>query len=113
MPRPITAFVYGLFMDPELLRSKATAPEGIRAGEVTNFALRVGARAALMPSAGNRAYGMLMELTHEELERLYDDASLRPYRPEAVLVKTSDGAISAALCYNLPDPPAPNEHNPD
>ena len=35
------------------------------------------------------------------------------YVPEAVLAKTLDGVMVAALCYNLTETPRPDERNPD
>ena len=56
---------------------------------------------------------MLMKLSHSELDKLYSEPSVQAYRPEPVLAVTRDGATVAALCYNLPEPPATNEHNAD
>ncbi len=54
-----------------------------------------------------------MSLTLAELERLYSEPSLQAYQPQAVLAHLASGGIVAALCYNLPEPPAPNERNPE
>jgi len=61
------------------------APSNPRRAYVEGFALRIGQRATLLPSAGTRVYGMLYALTHAELERLLYRAGLEHYRPEAVL----------------------------
>ena len=52
-----------------------------------------------------------MELSHEEIEQLYSERSVRAYRPEAVLAQLDDGSRLPALCFNIIDPPRPNEHN--
>jgi hypothetical protein len=52
-----------------------------------------------------------MELTHDEIEHLYSDASVRAYRPEALLCELGDGSRVPALCFNLIVPPAPEEAN--
>jgi hypothetical protein len=54
-----------------------------------------------------------MKLSHAEVEKLYADPSVQVYRPEPVLAIASNGASIAALCYNLPEPPTANEHNPE
>lgn len=36
---------------------------------------------------------------------------MRAYRPEPVLAALRNGATVAALCYNLPEPPSPDERN--
>ena len=69
--RRIDAFFYGLFMDVDVLRESKVAPSNPRRAYVADFALRIGQRATLLPAAGARAYGMLIALTHRELERLY------------------------------------------
>ena len=109
--RRIDAFFYGLFMDVEVLRANEVIPVDPRRAYVDNFALRIGARATLIPSLGARAYGMIIALTHRELEHLYAGPGLEDYRAEAVLARPLDGDVTAALCYNLREPPGPHERN--
>jgi len=111
--RRIDAFFYGLFMDVDVLRESKVAPSNPRRAYVADFALRIGQRATLLPAAGARAYGMLIALTHRELERLYTAPGLEQYRPEAVLAQTLGGTLVPALCYNLREAPAAQERNPD
>ncbi len=111
--RRIAVFFYGLFMDPEVLRSKGVvAPEG-RPAALEGFGLRIGRRATLVPSAKERSYGMLMELTAGEIDALYGASGLEDYRPEAVPCTTLGGEIVCALCYTLPVAPAPGEAHPE
>lgn len=111
--RLVDVFFYGLFMDHELLRDRGMRPSEIRLAVVIGLALRIGARAALVPLAEGQVYGLLMKLSPAELEQLYSDASVRAYRPEPVRAVTTDGTIVTAQCYNLPQPPAPEERNPE
>ena len=111
--RRIDAFFYGLFMDLGILRDSGVAPVNPRRAYVDDFALRIGQRATLLPSAGTRAYGMLFALTHSELERLYAAPGLEQYRPEAVLAQPLRGTPAPALCYNLREAPRPDERNPE
>jgi Gamma-glutamyl cyclotransferase, AIG2-like len=111
MPRRIAVFFYGLFMDADILRSKAIDPAGPRRASVSGFALRIGQRATLVPDPDGRAHGVLMELQHEEIDRLYADPSVQMYRPEAVVAEIGDGSRIAALCFNLPVAPGPDERN--
>lgn len=111
--RRIDAFFYGLFMDSEVLRASNVTPFNSRRAYVDDFALRIGQRATLVPSAGARAYGVLFALTHLELERLYAAPGLDQYRPEAVLAQPLGGRRSPALCYNLREAPRPEERNPE
>jgi hypothetical protein len=112
-PRQIDSFFYGLFMDAQVLRQAGTKPSNLRRAYVADFELRIGQRATLVPSPGARAYGMLIALTHAELERLYSAPGLDLYRPEAVVAHLSEGAAIPALCYNLVQAPEPYERNPE
>lgn len=103
---------YGLFMDAEVLRAKGAEPANIRAAAAPGFELRIGQRATLFANPGACTYGMLMQLTHMEIEKLYAEPSVQAYRAEAVLAQVSDGAFVPALCFNLVTPPAPEGRNP-
>ena len=109
--RRIEVFFYGLFMDADLLRTKGVNPINIRPASVSGFALRIGQRATLLRNPKGLAHGIIMELTHAEVEQLYSESSVRAYRPEAVLCKLNDGSTIPALCFNLLEPPRPDEAN--
>lgn len=109
--RRIAVFFYGLFMDADLLSTKGVNPSNARAASVPGFALRIGQRATLVGDPGGRAHGILMELTHAEIDQLYRETSVRAYRPEAVLCELKDGSRVPALCFNLIEPPRPEEAN--
>lgn len=109
--RRITVFFYGLFMDADLLRSKGVAAARIRRAGVQNFALVIGRRATLVPLKGARSYGVLMDLTHDELAMLYSSSDLQCYHPEALVAQTFDAESVPALCYNLSEPPGPEDRN--
>ncbi len=110
-PRRLDVFFYGLFMDDRLLVSKGIHPTDIRPASVSGLALRIGARAALVAAPGHAVHGILMKLTHADLDRLYAEPGVQVYRPEPVLAQARDGATVAALCYNLPEAPAPDQRN--
>ncbi len=116
--RRIDAFFYGLFMDLEILEENQVEPVNPRQAYLEDFGLRIGRRATLVPAAGARAYGMVFELTHDHLDKLYSAPGLTSYRPEAVLVQEYQGATQPAqpaplpaLCYNLGEAPGPDEAN--
>jgi len=111
--RQIDGFFYGLFMDEQVLRQAGARPANFRRAYVADFALRIGQRATLVPSPGERAYGMLVSLTHAELEGLYGAPGLQGYRPEAVIAHPLEGEAIPALCYNLARAPEPHERNPE
>src|SRR5258708_7092662 len=109
--RQVDVFFYGLFMDEDLLRAKGVRPALVRVVSVQGFVLRIGQRASLAPDVSGRVHGVVASLTHSDLERLYSEPSVRAYRPEAVLARLPEGDMIAALCYNLEEPPSPDEHN--
>lgn len=111
--RTIDVFFYGLFMDVELLQSKGVTATQIRNASVAGFELRIGDRATLVPASTGRAFGAVASLSHEDLARLYSEPSVQAYRPEAVLAQLTDGETIAALCFNLIEPPAAHERNPE
>ncbi|HJX97992.1 MAG TPA: gamma-glutamylcyclotransferase family protein [Chthoniobacterales bacterium] len=111
--RRLDVFFYGLFMDQDLLRAKGVQPTFLRSALVEGFALRIGERASLVPDESGRVHGVVMSLSHDELEKLYSEPSVRAYRPEAVLERLGNDEIIAALCFNLPQPPSPAERNPE
>ena len=110
--RRVDVFFYGLFMDDALLREKGINPQNRRVAFVDNFRLIIGTRATLYPCTNETVHGVLFSLTHSELDALYSESSVSVYRPEAVLAQLADGSVIAALCFNLPTPPSPDERNP-
>lgn len=109
--RRIEVFFYGLFMDVDLLRTKGVYPTNIRPASVPGFALRIGQRATLLRNPNGLAHGILVELTHAEIDQLYAEPTVQAYRPEAVLCELNDGSRIPALCFNLIEPPRPEEAN--
>lgn len=112
-PRKLNGFFYGLFMDENVLRKAGTHPINVRHAYVDDFALRIGNRATLIPSPGDRAYGMLIALSHPDLDILYNAPGLEVYRLEALIAQPFEGKAVPALCYNLVKEPEPHERNPE
>lgn len=112
-PRKHDGFYYGLFMDVNVLREAGTNPTNVRPAYADNFALRIGNRATLISSPGARVYGMLISLSHADLDILYNAPGLEVYRPEALLATPFEGDAVPALCYNLIQSPEPHERNPE
>ena len=112
MGERVEVFFYGLFMDEAVLRGKGLRPEGRRVASVEGFRLVIGERATLVPRAGSVVYGVLYALTRAEVDALYSEESVSAYRPEVVPARAAGGGVAPALCFNLPEPPAPGERNP-
>jgi hypothetical protein len=113
MIRCIDIFFYGLFMDADALREKGLDPINIRRANVKGMALRLGDRATLVPDPAGCVHGMLMALSHAQLDQLYTDHSVSAYRPEPVIAELADGAPVPALCFNLPTLPQTHRTNPE
>ncbi len=109
--RRIDGFFYGLFMDPDVLAAAGVIPTNPRMAYADGLALRIGNRATLVAEPGARAYGMVYALMHGELAQLYGAPGLENYRPATIIVRLLDGGETAALCYNLNEPPAEHEQN--
>jgi hypothetical protein len=113
MERRVEVFFYGLFMDADALRENGFHPANARQASVEDMALHLGERATLIPEHGGCVHGMLMSLTHAEIDRLYAEPSVAAYRPEPVMASLRDRSIVAALCFNLPTVPAGVRSNPE
>jgi hypothetical protein len=109
----VAVFFYGLFMDPELLRAQGVHPSAMRRARLPGYQLRLGARATLVPDPRATVHGFLTTLALPELTRLYSGPGLDAYRAEPVLVHPDDGPPTPAHCFNLSQPPRPEESNPD
>lgn len=95
-------FFYGLFMDETLLAAKAVSPTESAVGYVEGFALHIGERATLLPEAGARAYGVLMNVTSAEAAKLYSEPSVADYIAESLVVHLPGDVQVPAVSYNLP-----------
>src|ERR1700722_19193877 len=108
----VNVFFFGLFMDADALRSSGFHPSNEQQARVEGMILRLGQRAALALDPSQSTYGFVMDLSQEELDRLYSDPSVAAYRPEAVVVRLISGDKIDAVCYNLPVPSKPGGRNP-
>ena len=99
----MNVFFYGLFMDKDRLAEKSIVPSNAVIGYVDGFRIRIGDRATLQRCVGARAYGVMMEVSLDELTQLYAESSVADYLPEPVTVELADGSHAEASCYNLAD----------
>lgn len=113
MERRVNVFFYGLFMDAEVLRAKGLRPANARMASVNGFVLHIGQRATLLPDPNSRVYGVLMELTHKEIDQLYSESGVAAYRPEALVADPADGSRVPALCFNLSEASDRESPNPE
>lgn len=79
MAEHVTVFFYGLFMDPDALEAKGLRPSQVRQAYVNHFKLTLGARVTLVPEVDGRVHGMIMRLSHAEVDELYSEPSVSAY----------------------------------
>jgi hypothetical protein len=99
--RTIDVFFYGLYMDPEMLRSMNVKPRRRRPAVAEGYSLRIGQQATLVRDTGAATWGIVYAITHSEMDYLYGASSMSQYRPEPLLVRTIDEEFVPALCCNL------------
>ena len=99
--RKVWTFFYGSFMNPDVLAEADVHPIGQQMARLDDWELKIAPRATLIPTQGSCVYGILAQLTHSEIDRLYakDWFGFGTYLPEAVMVTNSVGHPSAAMCY--------------
>jgi hypothetical protein len=110
---PIDVFFYGLYMDESVLAGAGVTPRSPRKAKADGFALRIGKRATLVRAPDGMVWGVVFALTPGELAALYGAPGLEMYRPEEIEIVLENRAIIPARVYNLPEPPAPDERNPE
>lgn len=103
-------FFYGLYMAPEILEGKGVSARNPRKGYVEGFQLIIGKKATLLRKSGEKAYGMVYSLTHDEIYSLYQGSGLKDYAAKALAVIV-DNEVIPALCCNLITPPGEQESN--
>lgn len=100
--KTIKVFFYGLFMDTEVLLKNGVHASNPKKAYAEGYALKIGNRASLIPSKGNKAYGILMEVNDGEILKLYAEKSVADYIAEKITVVTESQEQHIAICYNLP-----------
>ncbi len=106
-------FFYGLYMDPDVLKTKGVVPRNPRKAVAKGYRLRIGNMATLLREPNAEAHGIVYQLTHAEVHRLYGGSGLDAYVAEPIMVETEGHGKVAALCCNLLIPPAEGESNPE
>lgn len=98
-----TVFFYGLFMDECLLKAKGFNPIHIESVSLMGFQLKIGERATLVQKSGGVCYGVVMDMTGDELKQLYSGEGVEDYQAEEVVVQTGEGRAVNAITYLLPE----------
>ena len=99
--RRVWTFFYGSFMSRDVLAKADVHPTERQRARLDGWSLKIAPRATLVPAAGDHVYGILAQLTHAEIDKLYtkDWFGFGTYLPEAVMVTNAEARQSAAICY--------------
>ena len=97
-----SVFFYGLFMDEYLLIGKGFHPSNRKLAFANGYGLRIGEKATLVKSVSESSYGIVMDLSEDEIDRLYSASGVSDYVPEQIEVTDKDGNTYKVQCYNLP-----------
>ena len=101
----VWTFFYGSYMNRRVLGEVDIAPPRFETARLPGYDIVIAPRANLVPSSEHSVYGVLAEVTHAELARLYahaKDVLGETYLPHPVLVETAEGGWRPALCYLAP-----------
>jgi hypothetical protein len=90
-------------MDSSLLEDMGFRPKLIGTAKLDDYQIHIGDRATLIPAAGSVAYGVLMELSGDELSALYSRPEVSGYEAEPVNVSLlENNSNKRSVCYILP-----------
>ena len=90
--RRVSVFFYGSFINFDVLKQADLEPEGFRVARLHAWDIHIGPLATLIPKDNGVVFGIVVECTHAELDRLYAQDWVGAYLPEAVLVEV-DGTF--------------------
>jgi hypothetical protein len=95
-------FFYGSFINRAVLKQAGYVLARFEVARLSGFDISIRPLANLVRSDQHCVYGIVAPATHEQLRRLYSQAWVGTYLPEAVLVETLDGTWRPALCFIAP-----------
>jgi Gamma-glutamyl cyclotransferase, AIG2-like len=100
----VWGFFYGGLINPAVMRRVGMKPTQQAVASLPGYSLKIAPFVNLVPSSRDTVYGLLLELTHAEINATY--AQLKAtYVPMPVITFDLDGRIRAALCYIVPSMP--------
>ena len=100
--RLVEIFFYGLHMDAESLRQKGVVIRQPRLATILHHRVAVREKAMLLREKDALAYGMLYQLTHAEIDMLYQHQT--GYRAEAFLANDGEHEVCAVSMVHIEPP---------
>ncbi|MDG1708523.1 MAG: gamma-glutamylcyclotransferase [Emcibacteraceae bacterium] len=98
----VTAFFYGLFLDPYILKSLNIKHKNFRIAKLQGYDLIIGERANLKKEKTSHVWGSIMDIKEEDIKALYSAKSVNEYCPYKVECQLINGETLPAVVYLLP-----------
>jgi hypothetical protein len=98
-------FFYGGLINPDVMERVGLRAMNQRRAFLPGHAIEIAPLVNLRPSPADTAFGLLMEVRHEDLQHVYGQLKAT-YLPYPVLAHDFEGALVPALCYIVPEMPA-------
>ncbi len=99
----VNVFFYGSYINFKVLKEADINKRAFEVGRINGYVLTISPLANLSYKNEGIVYGIVTQLTHSELDRLYQDHAKGKlggdYLPEAVTVYQLNGVYTPALCY--------------
>ena len=99
----VDVFFYGGYMNIEVLMNRGISERAYHVCQLPGYELTIGSSANVVKNGLGRVFGIVMQLTHDEIDILYGSEAQAKlgtqYMPEPVLVMTAAGNIVPSLCY--------------
>ncbi|WP_100962494.1 hypothetical protein [Bosea sp. FBZP-16] len=100
-PERVWGFYYGGLINPKVMQQLGMAPAAQDVAMLPGYELQISPLMNLVRNDRQAAYGLLLLLTHDEIEHVYGQLKAK-YYPYPVLARDREGRERAALCYLLP-----------
>ncbi|NVJ70543.1 MAG: gamma-glutamylcyclotransferase, partial [Alphaproteobacteria bacterium] len=101
--RKVQVFFYGSFISLSVLEEAGIKKRAFAPACIQGYEMLMQPHANLHENGDGIVYGILANLTHDELDTLYhshiETITTATYKPEAMLVHTRGGKIVPALVY--------------
>lgn len=89
-------------MRPDVMNRAGFAPASVEVAKLNGYDICLDPHANVFPSPMRSVYGIVVQASHAELERMYGTSGVGSFLPEAVLVTMPDGRWLPVMCYLPP-----------
>lgn len=105
----VSVFFYGSFISCDVLAEHDVIVDRYEVARLYGYDMVIQPLANLVRVLGRSVYGILAEVTEQQLDRIYGEVWVSAYPPDDVTVETLASAKRSARCYLAPasDPSPP------